>query len=372
MKSKSSRAEKKAKKGLAWWKIVLGILILLIVAAGGYVSYVFATYSRIEDNLSLSVEGSASGAAAAGQEYTAVSYNIGFGAYTSDFTFFMDEGKESRARSKDSVLTCVNGTTDTALSYEPDFVLFQEVDTDSTRSHHVDERELITGRFDEKGSFSRVFAQNYHSAYLLYPLTEPHGASNSGLLTMSRFKVSSALRRSLPISESFKKFLDLDRCYSISRIPVENGRELVLINVHLSAYGTDAAQGNAQLEKLFGDMEEEYRKGNYVVCGGDFNHDFTVDSKEYFNPGFEKTYSWCHPFPDEAVPEGFSKCTEYAEGMTATSRYANEPYDEDSFVVILDGFIVSDNVTCKYVQNIDTGYEFTDHNPVVMKFVLEE
>ena len=58
--------------------------------------------------------------------------------------------------------------------------------------------------------------------------------------------------------------------------------------------------------------------------------------------------------------------------MTATTRYTDIPYSEDSFTVILDGFLVSDNVTCSYVQNIDTAYRYTDHNPVVMKFTLAE
>ncbi|MBE6876142.1 MAG: hypothetical protein E7496_05345 [Ruminococcus sp.] len=49
-----------------------------------------------------------------------------------------------------------------------------------------------------------------------------------------------------------------------------------------------------------------------------------------------------------------------------------EPYNENSFVVILDGFIISDNIECTYVQNIDTGYQCTDHNPVLMKFMLED
>ncbi len=364
--------EKGKKKRFKWWKIPLGVLILVILVVGGYVGYVFGTYSRIEDNLALEPEGSAEEKASAGEEYTIVSYNVGFGAYTADFTFFMDEGKESRARSKDSVINCINETTDTALSYEPDFVLFQEVDTDSTRSYHVDETVLIKDKFEEKGIYDSVFAQNYHSAYLMYPITEPHGASNSGLLTMSRMDITSSLRRSLPISTGLKKILDLDRCYSISRIPVENGKELILIDQHLSAYGTDAEQGNAQLEMLFQDMKEEYEKGNYVICGGDFNHDFTVDSKEYFNPGNDESYSWCHPFPDSVIPEGFSKCTDYSEGMVATSRYDNIPYGEDSFTVILDGFIISDNVECTYVQNIDTGYLYSDHNPVVMKFRLKD
>lgn len=351
-------------------KILLLPAAILVLASAGYAAYVFLTYNRIPDRQTLSVEGGAEQAAERGREYTIVSYNVGFGAYTPDFTFFMDGGKESRARSKESVLECVRGCADTALSYDPDLVLFQEVDTDSTRSFHVDERALIREMFDAEGSFDSVFAQNYHSAYLLAPITKPHGASNSGLLTQSGLNITESLRRSLPVASGIKKILDLDRCYSISRIPVDDGRDLVLFNAHLSAYGTDAEQGNAQLEMLFGDMRTEYQKGNYVVCGGDFNHDFTADSRLYFNPGTDKIYSWCQPFPEEILPEGFTKCTEYAEGMTATTRYTDIPYSADSFTVILDGFIVSDNVACTYVQNIDTGYQYTDHNPVVMRFFL--
>ena len=363
-------SEKKAKK-FRWWKLPIWIIVLLILVAGGYVGYVFLTYSRIEDNKDLPVNGSADTVPDPNTEYTVVSYNIGFGAYTADYTFFMDEGKESRARSKESVVECINGTSDKALEYNPDFVLFQEVDTDSTRSHHVDQQRQIVDKFNALGKYDSVFAQNYHSAYLMYPLNEPIGASKSGILTESKFNIASSLRRSLPISTGFNKLLDLDRCYSISRIPVSNGKELVLINQHLSAYGTDAAQGNAQLEMLFEDMKKEYDAGNYVICGGDFNHDFTTDSKEYFNPGTDKSYSWCNPFPDNIIPVGFKKCTEYSESKVATTRYTNIPYSpEDSFTVILDGFIVSDNVKCNYVQNIDTGYKYTDHNPVVMKFEL--
>ncbi|MBO6165469.1 MAG: endonuclease/exonuclease/phosphatase family protein [Eubacterium sp.] len=357
-------------KKLKWWKVLLLIILLAILVAGGYVAYVFLTYSRIEDNLALQPEGSVTEKAKTGEEYTIVTYNVGFGAYTPDFTFFMDEGTESRAASKESVENCINGCADIALSYDPDFVLFQEVDIGSTRSYQVEQRNLINQKFAAAGDYDNVFAQNYHSAYLMYPITEPHGASNSGILTESRFDITSSLRRSLPIATGVKKILDLDRCYSISRIPVEDGKELVLINQHLSAYGTDAAQGNAQLEMLFADMKAEYEKGNYVICGGDFNHDFTTDSKEYFNPGTDRSYSWCEPFPDDIIPQGFSKCTNYADGMISTTRYTDIPYSADSFTVILDGFIVSDNVKCTYVQNIDKQYQYTDHNPVVMKFIL--
>ena len=360
----------KKRKGL-WWKIPVAVLLVILLVAGGYVAYVFISYSRIEDNKVLEVKGDAAETAVTGREYTAVSFNIGFGAYTPDFTFFMDGGKESRARSEESVIECVDGAAKTALSFEPDFVFFQEVDTDSDRSFHVDQEERLIGLFKSAGGFDSVFAQNYHSAYLMYPILHPHGASNSGLLTMSRANITSSLRRSLPIATGVKKILDLDRCYSVSRVPVDNGRELVLFNIHASAYGTDASQGNAQMEMLLNDMKAEYDKGNYVICGGDYNHDFTGTSVKHFNPDVTEIFSWCQPFPAELIPEGLSRCADYAEGMVPSTRNTDIPYSEDSFVVILDGFIISDNVTCSYVQNIDAGFKYTDHNPVVIKFTLE-
>ena len=358
------------KKRSGIWKIPVFIILVVILVPVIYVAYVYFSYSRIEDNLAIEPEGNSKVEAQVGKRYTIVSYNIGFGAYTADYTFFMDEGRESRARSKESVINCITQTAKTALSFDPDIVLFQEVDTGSTRSFQVEQRELINGIFDKNGDFDKVYAENYHSAYLMYPPTKPIGASNSGILTESKFGISSALRRSLPIAEGFKKLLDLDRCYSISRIPVDNGKELIVINQHLSAYGTDAAQGNAQLEKLFSDMQKEYEKGNYVICGGDFNHDFTVTSKQYFNPGTDKTYTWCEPFPDDIIPAGFSKCTQYTGDLVPTTRYTNEPYNENSFTVILDGFVVSDNISVLSVQNVDKAFEYTDHNPVVMEFEL--
>lgn len=369
---KDNKKTEKTKKNFRLWKIPAYVLLAVVLAASAYVAYVFLTFSRIEDNLVLEPEGSSDISASVGEKYTIVSYNIGYGANMADYSFFMDGGRESRARSKESVIDCITGTAKTALSFDPDIVLFQEADFDSTRSFHIEEIELINGIFAENGNFINVFANNYHSAYLMYPFVEPIGASNSGILTESRFEITSAIRRSLPIATGVKKLLDLDRCYSIVRIPVDNGKELIVINLHLSAYGTDAAQGSAQLEKILADMEQEYEKGNYVICGGDFNHDFTTTSKEYFNPGVNESYGWTEPFPDDILPAGFSKCTQYTGDMFPTARHTNEPYNENSLTVILDGFIASDNVSVISVQNADEAFEYTDHNPVVMEFELSE
>lgn len=368
--SEEIKIVKRKKKGKKWWKILLGIVAGLLAIIIIYIAYVVISYNRIEDKQLVEVEGTAkTPSVKTGEEYTAMSYNIGFGAYTPDFTFFMDSGTQSWAKSKESVIDCVDGSIGLIKDHKVDFALIQEVDFDSTRSYHVDEAEQICEAFKD---YSSTLAVNYHSAFLFYPILQPHGASNSGLLTLSDAQIDSCLRRSLPISESFSKFLDLDRCYSINRVDVENGKELVIFNTHLSAYGTDGDLQKAQLNMLFDDMKEEYAMGNYVICGGDFNHDFLGNSKEIFNDEVPEQYTWAAPFPDELIPDHFSKVTDYKSGVTVPScRNCDLPYGEDCFTVTVDGFIVSDNVETTYADVVDNKFTYSDHNPVELRFKLK-
>ncbi len=349
-------------------KILLGLLAALLLAVVIYLMYVIFSYSRLPDNLDLEVDsGAAEEQAVVGKEYTVVTQNLGFGAYTADFTFFMDGGKESRADSRESVISCIEQGADKVKTLSPDFILFQEVDLDSTRSYHTDQYAMLREHF---AGYSSTYAQNYDSAFLMYPIFEPHGASKSAIATFSNVGITSSLRRSLPISTSFSKFLDLDRCYSVTRIPVENGKELLLYNVHSSAYGGSDEIRSAQMTMLMDDMSAEYEKGNYIVCGGDFNHDFTGDSSEKLN-GYFDDQGWAQPFPEELIPEGFSRCISYKDGgILPTCRNCDVPYEEGNYTIIVDGFIVSDNVECVTVENIQTGFEYSDHSPVSMTFKL--
>lgn len=346
---------------------LLGALILAVVI---YLLYVILSYSRIPDNTPLSIDaGETEDSVKVGREYVAVSQNLGFGAYTADFTFFMDGGKESRAASRESVIECIGKGIDAVSALSPDFILFQEVDLDSTRSYHTDQYSMLREGFS---GYSSCFAQNCDSAYLMYPIFEPHGASKSSLATFSKVAITSSLRRSLPISTSFSKFLDLDRCYSVSRIAVENGKELIIYNVHSSAYGGSDEIRNAQMTMLLNDMASEYEKGNYVICGGDFNHDFTGDSVEKLNGSVPEKYGWTQPFPAELIPKGFYRCTDYKNGeLLPTCRNCDIPYKEGNFALVVDGFIVSDNIECIEVENIQNGFEYSDHMPVKLTFKLK-
>ena len=81
-----------------FWKILIIVLLVLLVLAGGYVAYVFLDYHRIPDNQTLDVyEQEPQPIAQAGQDYRVLTWNIGFGAYEDDYGFFMDGGTESWA-----------------------------------------------------------------------------------------------------------------------------------------------------------------------------------------------------------------------------------------------------------------------------------
>lgn len=352
-------------------KTFLLLICIIISIVLLYFIYVFTTYSRIEDMQALEISQDASFAEVkTNTPYTALTQNLGFGAYTADFTFFMDGGSKSWADSEESVKNCISKSAEGIQTFHPDFILLQEVDTDSTRSYHVNQLDLLRSYFD---GYEEIFAVNFHSAFLMYPLYQPHGFCNSGIVTYSKAKVTSSVRRKLEISTGFSKFIDLDRCYSVSRIPVSNGKELILYNVHLSAYGGSDKIRTSQMTMLFQDMKAEYDAGNYVVCGGDFNHDFTGNSTQVLNNVSENDFGWAQPFPMELLPEGLTRCTNYSNGeIISTTRNCNIPYGPDSFTVILDGFLVSDNVKVLYLENIDTGYLYSDHNPVVLQFELVE
>ncbi|MBP5292045.1 MAG: endonuclease/exonuclease/phosphatase family protein [Lachnospiraceae bacterium] len=352
-------------------KYIFRIFIVIAAVVVAYVMYVVLSYSRIDDHIKLTPSGyPLLNVLPVDGEYTIVTQNCGFGAYSPDFTFFMDGGTQSWANDKETVIYDIDCAADTAASFSPDFILFQEVDTDSTRSYHVDQREQLAIHFMD---YAEVFAVNYHSAFLMYPFTQPHGASNAGIQTFSRAKITSAERRQIEISEGLSKFLDLDRCYSVSRIPVSDGKEMVLYNIHSSAYGGSDAIRSSQMTQLFNDMLSEYEKGNYCVCGGDFNHDFTGNSARVLGIKEGSDFGWAQPFPIDLLPEGISRCIDYDNPeLIPTARNCDIPAGPDSQTFVLDGYLVSDNVEVTELHNIDTGFAYSDHNPVVMKFVFKQ
>jgi len=342
-------------------------------------------YSRIEDKKELEIIGAKEVLVKKGQEYSVLSYNLGFGAYSPEYSFFMDvgvmnDGKEvkgiyAKGLDKADVEKNVNGQIAVSKAQNADFFFFQEADVKADRSYDVDMCARIRDALPE---YCSVYAENFHTAYLLYPFNDPIGKTNAGLLTLSRCKIENAVRRSFPVTTDFiDKLFDLDRCFSVQYLPVEGSdKRLVLINLHMSAYDEGGTIRAKQLEMLNGVLAEEREQGNYVVAGGDFNHCLIADlfesdeeALQYF-PSGQKTPDWVKNsiLHQEELTEGYTLA---ANNNAATCRGADIPYTAGiNYSTVIDGFIVSDNVTIVDEYTVDTGYAYSDHNPVFMRFKL--
>ncbi len=369
----------RTRKGIKITAIVLLSLIgAFVLAAAGYVVYVVAEYDRIDDGEVLAVTGSAAGdKLQTGTTYSVLTYNIGFGAYTPDFSFFMDSGemldgtvvtgKYGKAIDKAHVEGAIAGAIGEITAQNTDFVLLQEVDVDADRSYHIDQQRAIGEALLPNG-YQTTFAVNFHSAYLMYPLGDHHGKTTAGMATYSKYGIAEAVRRQYPLDTGFAKFFDLDRCFVVHRIDVSGGKQLVLINSHMSAYDEGGTIREQQLQMLKGVMREEYEKGNYVIVGGDFNHEL-ADSLGTFATE-QKTPTWAYPLTSEMLGEGFR--VEASKEGTGTCRAAEIPYEKGvNYLTVLDGFLVSANVETVAICNVDTDFRWSDHNPVRYEFRLK-
>ena len=370
------KVKKRSKAGVAL-RAVLIIFLVLIFVIVGYVVYLQVNYYRIEDHAVLEIENNTEDVLKTGDTYTAVTYNIGFGAYGPDYSFFMDtgemkdgtktSGKYGKAMSQESVEAHTEGALGVIEDLAADFYLLQEVDVDADRSYHVDQEAYIKTAMTD---YASVFANNFHSAYLFYPFNDPHGAVQAGLLSFSRYQISEAERRSYPVDNSFiTKFTDLDRCFAEMRLPVEGGHELVLINSHMSAYDEGGTIRAQQLELLNSVIAEEYAKGNYVIVGGDFNHAMGEEVAEGF-PSEQKFPEWVAVLNDEDLTDGVSIVRADNELEVPTCRGADIVYTKGvNYTTVVDGCLVPDNVRAT-AENIDTDFAYSDHNPVKLQFEL--
>lgn len=299
-----------------------------------------------------------------GQELSVLTWNIGYCGLGKDSDFFMDGGHDSKSADQDTVLKYMFGVKQYLRDRDPDLIMLQEVDTDSSRTYHIDETKYLSAG-------ESAYALNYSCVFVPIPLP-PIGQVNSGLFTTADYQIDKAERISLPCPFSWPvSAANLKRCLLVSYMPVRNTtKQLVLVNLHLEAY--DDGEGKiAQTKQLREFIEHEYAKGNYVIAGGDFNQIFPGGLDAYPNT---HTDLW-EPgiLSEDLLPEGWS----FAYDLTTPScRLLNQPYDpadtENTQYYVIDGFIVSPNVELKNVECIDLGFENSDHNPVVMNVVLKD
>jgi len=290
-------------------------------------------------------------------------WNIGYAGLDASMDFFYDGGKQIRP-SEERVNSNLEAIRNILTPYKGyDFIMLQEVDTDSKRSYHINQSEIISQDFQGYQSFTGT---NYEVFFVPIPVSSPMGKVQSGLMTMTTHNPSTVDRYSFPGNFAWPMSLFmLDRCFLVQRHPVSDGNELLIVNTHNSAYD-DGTLRKQQMAYLKDFLMDEYQQGNYLIVGGDWNqspngfppelpsHLFDTISLAYVEKDFpEPDWKWAF---DPTLP---------------TNRRVSTPYERSTtLTTVIDYFLLSPNISVVDVKTVDLDFRFSDHQPVHMRAKL--
>lgn len=358
-----------------WIFRVVGGLLITFVLYIGYVLVVgtWTEYQGPDEEAMESLENSERTTVTDSVLSVAI-WNLGYGGLGAESDFFYESsslvsgGKMIRA-SRPLVDKNINGMEQFMRQTEADFFLFQEVDRSSRRSYFSD---ILDSVRQEKPDYYTGYATNYRVQRVPVPLLEPwraYGRVESGLATLARYQPQASIRYQLPGDFSWPtRIFSLDRCAAVHRFEVAGSdRELVLINVHNSAYD-DGSLKQKQMTFLRELFLAEYEKGNYVIAGGDWNQCPPYFRFDGFMPGESGQYE------QENIPADFLPADwQWVYDPTQpTNRKIHEPFTPgETFVTLIDFFLISPNIRVLTVKALPNNFAYSDHQPVWMEVALQ-
>ena len=293
---------------------------------------------------------------------TITTFNLGYCSLDKDQDFFLESGMDSKRITRDKTFDNLISLTSIIKELNSDFIILQEVDTHGSRSSNINQVEHIT---TEMGKYNLFFAYNYRAKFVPVPLFHPMGSAHSGLLTLSKKKFLNSTRISLEGQEEFPKSMFYPkRCMVVNEFQINRNKKLYVINIHLSAYDKDGMYRSKQIAHILKYITNIYdERENCIIVGGDFN--LLLDKKKYQ----DDLPDWVNVLPNELYDSNFRIVFDKEAN---TVRSDDTPYVKGrNFETIIDGYIISPNLTVSNVETHDLGFEFTDHNPVTLSFKVK-
>lgn len=344
-------------------KIILGIALLFGLYVGGNILYATLTDYKPPLQETLQVE-NAQTLQVTDSVFSFLIWNIGYGGLGAKDDFFYDGGKTVVSHEK-HVKEYLEGIKNFVKQHaDKDFILLQEVDKKAKRSYGINQLTYIA---EALPNHAYVYAPNYVVDFIPIPYTNPLGRVNAGLGSYSKFQLTEATRYQLPGSFPWPKSVYfLDRCILVKRTPLLNGKDLVVVNIHNSAYDDTGELKAAEMAFIKDYLLKEFEKGNYIVVGGDWNQT---------PPDFEKnTY---RKSGDDYAPENIAKDLMPAgwwwiyDATSPTNRNLKTAYNpKTTSCTVIDFYLVSPNIEVLEVKTHNLNFAYSDHQPVSMKIKL--
>ena len=293
-----------------------------------------------------------------------LTWNIAYSGLNSGMDFFKCGGENVRSDKITVMSTFMDIKKYLLKQKNVDIFLLQEVDNNSKRSFFLNQADDLWD-LKLRESFFAYYAVDYKVRYYPLPLFSPLGRIESGLVSISRYHPSSVIRYSLPQDIGYvKKSFLRDKCILVNRYFIDNGKTFLVINVNLREYNT--REGLAiEMQTIRDFALEEYKAGNYVCMGGDWNQCPPDFKAEYKDDLFDNDVSIISNslFPDD---------WQFIYQNKATTRNLDKPYLESkSLTTTSDFFIISPNLIADTVYVENQNFSLSNHNPVFASFLLK-
>lgn len=357
------------------WRYLRWLLLIVVLYVVGILLYGTLTDWQPEGVTTLAAKQPAAHATIGDSIITLLAWNVGYGGLGAEEDFYYNRGdffwtELGKARAdRDHVDNYVAGQELTLQNTLADFFLLQEVDSASRRSYHTRQLDRAAAT---RPDYAVYYAPNFVAKRVPIPVFQPwdhYGRVNSGLVNMTRYQPTDADRIQLPGEFGWPtRLFQLDRCALRQSFVTDGGGELIVYNVHLSAYDEDGGIRRQQMDYLRELVLKDYAAGHYVVVGGDWNQLPPGFNWFSLNPTVEKT-QLPPTIGFEFMPRGW----QWAYDPTmATVRSTDVPYDgHRNRRSLIDFYLLSPNVKLRTIKTINQSFRFSDHHPVYLEAELQ-
>ena len=345
-------------------KYLAYLLLLLVVLFGAFVLYATLTDYNPPEKIVVYRSGYPD-TLPVPDTLSVMTWNIGYCGLGKEMDFFYDGGKQVRA-SRENTLKYLRGVRDFLTAQDTlDFILLEEVDFHSKRTYYINELDTFRKYLPGYKAFS---ALNYKVAFVPVPVTEPMGKVRSGLVLFSKYEPVLVERRDFPGQYSWPtRLFMLDRCFLVAHYLLQDGSELQVITTHNSAFDGGKLK-KEEMAYLKNYLLDEEKKGNRVIVGGDWNQNPPGFDDSAFNEKSGYKNFVANMIPADYLPPQW----QWAYDNTVMTNRANlTPYMPGKTpTTLLDFFLLSPGTHPLHVKGIDLEFEYSDHEPVVMRFSL--
>lgn len=251
-------------------RVLVGVVLLVVVLAATIRLTTFHPPAVADEEVSCDQDAEP---LQPGQDVKVLNWNVQYFA-GDGYVFWYDlldgSGPDERPSAADITAT-LEEVARVITVEQPDVVLLQEVDDGATRTDGEDQLARLQELLGDDAYACHASAFYWRAAFVPHPRIM--GSVGMKLSTLSRHRIESATRHQLAQmpSDLLTRQFDIRRATLETRLPVEGGDELVVLNTHLDAFaqGSDTMERQvAQTRSLLDDLTD---RGLPWVMGGDFN-----------------------------------------------------------------------------------------------------